>query len=91
MKLRRRKSPLDSKELISFFPQLSGTGSGQVITTYDPRLNALGLPQYPPLPSTLDAAKVEEIRRTVYIGNLDPKTVSRHVVLRLRQWVDMWC
>ena len=77
MKQRRRKSTLDSKELISFFPQLSGTGSGQVITTYDPRLNALGLPQYPPLPSTLDAAKVEEIRRTVYIGNLDPKTVSR--------------
>ena len=86
MKQRRRKSTLDSKELISFFPQLSGTGSGQVITTYDPRLNALGLPQYPPLPSTLDAAKVEEIRRTVYIGNLDPKTVSRHDRhVRLRQ------
>ena len=56
--------------------QLTGTGSNQAITTYDPRLNALGLPQYPPLPSNLDAAKVEEIRRTVYIGNLDPKTVS---------------
>ena len=55
-----------------------------MITTYDPRLNALGLPQYPPLPASLDAAKVEEIRRTVYIGNLDPKTVSGYVALRLR-------
>ena len=59
-----------------FFFQLAGSGPGQMITTYDPRLNALGLPQYPPLPANLDASKVEEIRRTVYLGNLDPKTVS---------------
>jgi hypothetical protein len=58
--------------------QLTGVGSGQMITTYDPRLNALGLPQYPPLPSNLDAGKVEEVRRTVYIGNLDPATVRTH-------------
>ncbi|XP_076463008.1 uncharacterized protein LOC143295270 isoform X34 [Babylonia areolata] len=60
--------------------QLAGTGTEQAITTYDPRLNALGLPQYPPLPASLDAAKVEEIRRTVYIGNLDPKTTPESLI-----------
>ncbi|KAK7101234.1 hypothetical protein V1264_024049 [Littorina saxatilis] len=60
--------------------QVAGSGGGQVISTYDPRLNALGLPQYPPLPANLDAAKVEEIRRTVYIGNLDPKTTPDNLI-----------
>ncbi|KAK7508255.1 hypothetical protein BaRGS_00000494 [Batillaria attramentaria] len=60
--------------------QLSGTGPSQMITTYDPRLNALGLPQYPPLPASLDAARVEEIRRTVYIGNLDHKTTADSLI-----------
>jgi len=40
------------------------------IVTIDPNLSALGLPAYPPLPPTTEPAKVEEIRRTVYIGNL---------------------
>lgn len=62
--------------ILNIFFQVCGTGINQMITTYDPRLNALGLPQYPPLAATLDAARVEEIRRTVYVGNLDPKTVS---------------
>merc|ERR1712136_367414 len=31
----------------------------------------MGLPQYPPLPATMDPVKIEEIRRTVYVGNLD--------------------
>lgn len=39
--------------------------------TNDPNLSALGLPPYPPLPATTEPAKVEEIRRTVYIGNLE--------------------
>ena len=51
--------------------QMSGSGVSQVITTYDPRLTALGLPQYPALPGNTDPAKIEEIRRTVYVGNLD--------------------
>jgi hypothetical protein len=40
------------------------------IFTNDPMLTALGLPQYPPLPAATEPAKVEEIRRTVYVGNL---------------------
>ena len=42
-----------------------------MITTYDPRLTALGLSQYPALPGTTDTTKIEEIRRTIYIYNLD--------------------
>ncbi|XP_064634923.1 serine/arginine-rich splicing factor 11-like isoform X4 [Lineus longissimus] len=51
--------------------QVTGTGVGQVIMTHDPRLTSMGLPQYPPLPATMDASKIDEIRRTVYIDNLD--------------------
>lgn len=46
-----------------------------MITTIDPRLTALGLPQYPPLPANMDPTKIEEIRRTVYVGNLDSTVV----------------
>lgn len=56
--------------------QMTGTGANQVITTYDPRLTSLGLPQYPPLSMTTDASKIEEIRRTVYVSDLDPKVRS---------------
>uniref|UniRef100_A0A914HGU1 RRM domain-containing protein n=1 Tax=Globodera rostochiensis TaxID=31243 RepID=A0A914HGU1_GLORO len=51
--------------------QLQDMGEGQqMIMTVDPNLAALGLPAYPPLPPTTEPTKVEEIRRTVYIGNL---------------------
>jgi len=45
--------------------------AGTVIQTTDPRLTAMGLPQYPPLPANIDPSKIDEIRRTVYVGNLD--------------------
>ncbi|KAL3867737.1 hypothetical protein ACJMK2_040598 [Sinanodonta woodiana] len=60
--------------------QLQGTGTNQVITTNDPRLTAHGLPQYPPLPGSTDPAKIEEIRRTVVVGNLDAITTGEHVL-----------
>ncbi|KAK3581845.1 hypothetical protein CHS0354_025299 [Potamilus streckersoni] len=60
--------------------QLQGTGTNQVITTNDPRLTAHGLPQYPPLPGSTDPAKIEEIRRTVVVGNLDSITTGEHVL-----------
>uniref|UniRef100_A0A0B7ATY4 RRM domain-containing protein n=1 Tax=Arion vulgaris TaxID=1028688 RepID=A0A0B7ATY4_9EUPU len=60
--------------------QVTGAGTNQVITTYDPRLTSLGLPQYPHLPITTDASKIEEIRRTVYVSDLDPK-VSAEMLL----------
>eukprot|EP00058_Branchiostoma_floridae_P020488 XP_002605978.1 hypothetical protein BRAFLDRAFT_126567 [Branchiostoma floridae] len=42
---------------------------------YDPALAALGLPQPPPLPGNVDPSKIEEIRRTIYVGNLDSATL----------------
>lgn len=41
------------------------------IETIDPELTDRNLPAYPPLPGTLDVSKIEEIRRTVYLSNLD--------------------
>ena len=40
--------------------------------TIDPKLIELGLPQYPNLPGKTDPSKIEEIRRTIYVSNLDP-------------------
>jgi len=57
---------------------VAGAGGSQVITTIDPRLTALGLPQYPPLPANMDPTKIDEIRRTVYIGNLDQSVSTPH-------------
>lgn len=44
-----------------------------VIETIDPVLSTKSLPLYPALPGTMDQAKVEELRRTVYVSNLDPR------------------
>jgi hypothetical protein len=44
------------------------------IETIDPELTDRNLPPYPPLSGQLDVTKVEEIRRTIYLSNLD-----RHV------------
>lgn len=59
---------------------VAGVGGAQVITTIDPRLTALGLPQYPPLPANMDPAKIEEIRRTVYVGNLDSTATAEQLL-----------
>ncbi|UMM17829.1 hypothetical protein L5515_014188 [Caenorhabditis briggsae] len=53
-----------------------------VLITVDPTLEQLGLPAYPPLPADTDNGKVEEIRRTVYVGNL-PKGIDGKEVLDL--------
>ncbi|TMS33872.1 hypothetical protein L596_001562 [Steinernema carpocapsae] len=47
----------------------------QLMYTHDPTLTNLALPPYPPLPGDTEMSKVEEIRRTIYVGNL-PKNVS---------------
>ncbi len=60
-------------------------GNQQVIVTIDPNLSATGLPPYPPLPSNTDAARVEEIRRTVYVGGipLDVSNILLYITHRL--------
>lgn len=57
-----------------------GIKGEQIITTIDPRLTALGLPQYPPLPANMDPSRIEEIRRTVYVGNLDSTITAEQLL-----------
>ena len=50
------------------------------IETIDPELTDRNLPPYPPLSGLLDVTKVEEIRRTVYLSNID-KSVSEQLII----------
>lgn len=56
-----------------------GAPSTSYIETIDPNLAERSLPQYPNLPGTLDQLKSEEIRRTVYVSNLDPRIQFAHL------------
>ncbi|CAH0590398.1 unnamed protein product [Chrysodeixis includens] len=58
---------------------LEGVPPSQVIQTHDPKLAAAGLPPYPPLPAAYDSRKIEEIRRTVLVGDVDNLT-SQHLI-----------
>ncbi|CAF0806043.1 unnamed protein product [Brachionus calyciflorus] len=49
------------------------------IETIDSNLTERSLPQYPPLPGTIDPNKAEEIRRTVYVSNLDPRVTFENL------------
>lgn len=62
--------------IINRIVNLPGTGSNQstsYIETVDPNLASRSLPPYPPLPGSMDQAKAEIIRRTVFVSNLDPR------------------
>ncbi|CAF1386190.1 unnamed protein product [Rotaria magnacalcarata] len=59
--------------------RLVGQPPNAIIETIDPELSDRYLPPYPPLPGILDISKVEEIRRTVYLSNLD-KDISLEVL-----------
>jgi arginine/serine-rich splicing factor 12 len=51
--------------------EIEGEGANSLIYTRDPRLEANGLPLYPPLPAMLSQERVEEIRRTICVVGLD--------------------
>lgn len=51
--------------------RLVGQPPNAYIETIDPELTDRNLPPYPALPGTLDIPKIEEIRRTVYLSNMD--------------------
>ncbi|KAF5269811.1 hypothetical protein FQR65_LT05857 [Abscondita terminalis] len=59
---------------------VTNLGAGQVIVTYDPKLEASGLPSYPPLPSNYDSHKIEEIRRTLLMIDIDPSIPSEEYI-----------
>lgn len=56
-----------------------GKPGEQVINTIEPRLSSLAFPLYPPLAATTDGNRIEEIRRTILVTNLDPKTTGNQV------------
>ncbi|KAL3994464.1 RNA recognition motif family protein [Acanthocheilonema viteae] len=61
--------------------QIQDLGDGQqMLLTVDPTLAALGLPPYPTLSANTEASKVEEIRRTVYVGNIPKDCVGEEVM-----------
>ncbi|XP_077981291.1 uncharacterized protein LOC144436374 isoform X4 [Glandiceps talaboti] len=69
-------------QLADGVPSLVGlTNAAQITAPFDPTLAALGLPQPPPLPGNVDPSKIEEIRRTIYVGNLDSQTVTAEQLL----------
>ncbi|EJD74210.1 splicing factor [Loa loa] len=62
--------------------QIKDLGDGQqMLLTVDPTLAALGLPPYPTLSANTEASKVEEIRRTIYVGNI-PKDCGGEEVMK---------
>ncbi|OXA59804.1 putative splicing factor, arginine/serine-rich 7 [Folsomia candida] len=62
--------------------QLEGIPPHQVVVTSDPKLAELQLPPYPNLPPTYDSRRIEEIRRTIMIANIDPE-ITGHDLLEL--------
>jgi len=60
-------------------PGVGNNPSTSYIETIDPSLTSRSLPAYPTLPGTMDQAKAEEIRRTLYVSNLDPRTTFENL------------
>ncbi|XP_043461385.1 probable splicing factor, arginine/serine-rich 7 [Leptopilina heterotoma] len=59
---------------------IEGIPPNHVITTVDPKLEASGLQTYPHLPGHLDSRRIEEIRRTLFIGNLDVSVTTEQLI-----------
>ena len=60
-------------------PGVGSNPSTSYIETLDPSLTSRSLPAYPVLPGNMDQAKAEEIRRTVYVSNLDPRVTFENL------------
>uniref|UniRef100_A0A1B6CCM7 RRM domain-containing protein n=1 Tax=Clastoptera arizonana TaxID=38151 RepID=A0A1B6CCM7_9HEMI len=60
--------------------QIEGIPPNQVITTHDPVLVSNGLPLYPPLPITYDSRRIEEIRRTLLVINIDNSISAQQLI-----------
>lgn len=56
-----------------------GRTGEQSINTIEPNFIKQGLPTYPKLPYSTEVAKIEEIRRTVLVTNLDSATNAQQV------------
>lgn len=72
--------PSDPKLPAHIVNQIEGIPPNQVITTHDPVLVSSGLPPYPPLPITYDSRRIEEIRRTLLVINVDDSITGDQLV-----------
>lgn len=59
---------------------IEGIPPNHVITTMDPKLETNGLPPYPHLPGHLDSRRIEEIRRTLIVANLDASVSAEQLL-----------
>ena len=57
---------------LKYVMQIEGVPPHQFVRTVDPRLAIHNLPTYPLLPASTDTRRLEEIRRTLVVMNLDP-------------------
>lgn len=60
--------------------QIEGVPPNQMIASHDPVLVSSGLPPYPPLPITYDSRRIEEIRRTLLVINVDDSITGDQLV-----------
>lgn len=72
--------PSDPKLPPHIVNQIEGIPPNQVITTHDPVLVSNGLPLYPPLPINYDARRIEEIRRTLLVINVDESITGEQLI-----------
>ncbi|XP_048451193.1 splicing regulatory glutamine/lysine-rich protein 1 [Rhincodon typus] len=57
------------------------TTLGALQAGLDPTLTALGINSQPPAMGNVDPSKIEEIRRTIYVGNLNSQTTTADQLL----------
>lgn len=72
--------PSEPKLPANVVNSIEGTPPNHVIMTMDPKLEANGLPPYPHLPGHLDSRRIEEIRRTLMVANLDPSVTTEQLL-----------
>ncbi|XP_034933783.1 probable splicing factor, arginine/serine-rich 7 [Chelonus insularis] len=72
--------PSEPKLPANVVNSIEGIPPNHVITTSDPKLESNGLPPYPNLPGHLDSRRIEEIRRTLIVANLDDSVSVDHLL-----------
>ncbi|KAJ8667284.1 hypothetical protein QAD02_008946 [Eretmocerus hayati] len=72
--------PSEPKLPANVVNSVEGIPPNHTIATMDPKLEANGLPLYPNLPGALDSRRIEEIRRTLVLGNLDSSTTEKQIL-----------
>lgn len=72
--------PTEPKLPANVINAIEGVPPNHVITTVDPKLEANGLPSYPHLPGHLDSRRIEEIRRTLVVANLDSSVSAEQLL-----------